>query len=357
MKRFMKFCLLLAAALGVIGVAGIGIGMAMGARPAQFLNLAHYDGSIFWWMKNGNERLEERVESWSDNVEDNVEQWSEDLEDDLDDWSSGWGHHWEDDWEQGGAHHGWDGVAAGQLAVPSGDDIDSFEDSFVAGKVKQIKMDLHYTILHITSGEENSDILVKGRNARSYFTSLLDGDTLYLEDTRTHAQCQKDQALELEVVLPARQLQEVELDLGASDASVDQLLADRISIDVGAGMLTAGRLAADELELDCGVGSGTVERLEAARAAELDVGTGEITVSQFTGGSMNLGCGVGTLTVTALGNETDYNYTVDCGIGTVRLGDRSYSGLDRSASVDNGADKTVAADCGIGMISLDFAQE
>lgn len=72
---------------------------------------------------------------------------------------------------------------------------------------------------------------------------------------------------------------------------------------------------------------------------------------------MNLGCGVGTLTVTALGNETDYNYTVDCGIGTVRLGDRSYSGLDRSASVDNGADKTVAADCGIGMISLDFAQE
>lgn len=115
MKRFMKFCLLLAAALGVIGVAGIGIGMAMGARPAQFLNLAHYDGSIFWWMKNGNERLEERVESWSDNVEDNVEQWSEDLEDDLDDWSNGWGHHWEDDWEQGGAHHGWDGVAAGTL--------------------------------------------------------------------------------------------------------------------------------------------------------------------------------------------------------------------------------------------------
>ena len=51
MKRFIKFCLILAAALAVIGVVGIGVGMAMGARPGQFLNLAHYEGSIFRWLE------------------------------------------------------------------------------------------------------------------------------------------------------------------------------------------------------------------------------------------------------------------------------------------------------------------
>ena len=40
MKGFTRFCLILAGALGVIGLAGIGIGMALGARPAQFLDLA-----------------------------------------------------------------------------------------------------------------------------------------------------------------------------------------------------------------------------------------------------------------------------------------------------------------------------
>ena len=365
MKGFMKFCLMLAVGLGFIGLVGVGVGMAMGARPYQFLNLAHYDGSIFHWLENRTDRLEDRLDSWSDGVEDSAEQWSEDLEDDIDDWSSdledrvddwadGWEHHWEDEWEHGGGHRGWSGSAAGQLVPPSGENIDTFEDSFAAGDVERLEMDLNYAILQITAGPEDGDIQLKGRNARSYFRSALEGGTLRLEDTRTHAQCQREQALELELVVPARQFREIELELGASDAYIERLHADSMRVDVGAGLLKADSLQAEELELDAGVGSGTVERLEAPGWAELDVGTGELTVKHFKGGSMNLDCGVGTLEVTAAGSEKDYNYTLDCGIGSIRLGSQSYSGLDRSASIDNGADKTITADCGIGMISLDF---
>ena len=332
MKGFMKFCLMLAAGLGFIGLVGVGVGMAMGARPYQFLNLAHYDGSIFHWLENRTDSLEDRV----------------------DDWADGWEHHWEDEWEHGGEHRGWSGSAAGQLVPPSGENIDTFEDSFAAGDVERLEMDLNYAILQITAGPEDSDIQLKGRNARSYFQSDLERGTLRLEDTRTHAQCQREQALELELVVPARQFREIELELGASDAYIERLHADSMRVDVGAGLLKADSLQAEELELDAGVGSGTVERLEAPGWAELDVGTGELTVKHFKGGSMNLDCGVGTLEVTAAGSEKDYNYTLDCGIGSIRLGSQSYSGLDRSASIDNGADKTITADCGIGMISLDF---
>ena len=88
---------------------------------------------------------------------------------------SGWEHHWEDEWEHGGEHRGWSGSAAGQLVPPSGENIDTFEDSFAAGDVERLEMDLNYAILQITAGPEDGDIQLKGRNARSYFRSALEG--------------------------------------------------------------------------------------------------------------------------------------------------------------------------------------
>ena len=75
---------------------------------------------------------------------------------------------------------------------------------------------------------------------------------------------------------------------------------------------------------------------------------------RFDGKDIDLDCGVGTLTVTAAGKEADYNYRIDCGIGTIQVGSKSFSGLDRSQTIDNQAGKTVSADCGIGKITLDF---
>ena len=376
MKGFTRFCLILAGALGVIGLAGIGIGMALGARPAQFLDLAHYDGSIFHWLDNRTERLSGWIDSWSDGVDDSVEQWSDDMEEDIDswseeleedidswseeldenveNWSNGWEHHLEGGWEREGGHNSWSSAGPVQIQPPSGEGIDSFEDSFDTADVKKIEMDLHFAVLHIISGEEDGSIQLSGRNARNYFESRLDGSTLKLVDERTHAQYQRDQALELELVIPARQFEVIELDLGASDVHIEYLQADRVKIDVGAGLLAADSLIGNEVVVDCGVGSSTVDSLDAQKNAKLDVGTGELTVNHFTGGDLELDCGVGTLDVTAAGNEADYNYSLDCGIGTIQLGSSSYSGLDRSKTIDNRADKQVHADCGIGMISLDF---
>ena len=300
MKRFIKFCLILAAALAVIGVAGIGVGMAMGARPGQFLNLAHYEGSIFRWLERRTDRLdawsedlEDSAEDWSDNLEDNVEDWSDDVEDSVDQWVDDWEHDWEDAWEHGnGEHHGWDGAsAAGQLQAPSGDGLDTFEDSFSAEDTDRLELDLNFAVVRIYAGEEGSDIHMSGRNGRDYFEVSQNNGTLKLTDSRTWEQQKRDQALELELWLPPRML---------------------------------------------------------------DVGAGELIVNRFEGKDIDLDCGVGTLTVTAAGKEADYNYRIDCGIGTIQVGSQSFSGLDRSQTIDSQAGKTVSADCGIGMITLDF---
>lgn len=331
MKRFVKFCLILAAALAAIGIAGVGVGMAMGARPAQFLNLAHYENSIFRWLERRTDWLDawsddlgDRAEDWSDNLEDSVEDWSDNLEDgaeqwsdNVDQWADDWSHDWEDAWEHGnGEHHGWDGTSGtGQITAPSGDGLDTFEESFPAEETDRLELDLNFAVVRIYAGGEGSDIRVSGRNGRDYFKAVQSQGALKLTDSRTWKEQKRDQALELELWIPVRTFETVVLDVGASDVQIEELQADRIRIDVGVGDLLINRVEGKDIALDCGVG---------------------------------------TLMMTVAGKETDYNYQIDCGIGTVQIGSQSFSGLSRSQTIDNQAGKTVSVDCGIGTVALDF---
>ena len=328
MKTFTKFCLILAASLGAIGLAGIGIGMAMGARPGQFLNLARYDHSVLGWLENRMDWLDDssdRLDQWSDDLDDDLDQWSDDLEERVDQWSDDiedrvdrWSDDWEDEWEHGGAHHGWDQAQeAGRLQEPTGDGLDTFEDSFGSGGIRKIDMELNFAVLRIHRGEEGSDISLSGRNGRDYFRAWQDGDTLKLQDTRTFAQQKRDQALELDVWIPDQSFEEMELDLGASDVAIEELRAERMKIDLGTGIVDVEQVEADELVLDCGIGR---------------------------------------LKVNMAGSEADYNYRLDCGIGTLMLGEKSYSGLGGGQTVDNHAEKNIDADCGIGMLTINFTQ-
>lgn len=357
MKRFTKFCLILAAALGVIGIAGICLGMAMGARPGQFLNLAHYENSIFRRLERHTDRLDdnldqldEAVEGWSDNLEEDIEAWTEKIEENADDWG---GYQGGD--HRNGEHHDWGSLSEiGQLQAPTGDNLDTFEDSFPSDSVEKLDLELNFAVLHIYEDEEGSDIRISGCNGLDYFKSRLDGDTLKLEDTRTHSQYQRDQALELNVWLPVRNFEKIELDLGASDVSIESLQAEKIQIDAGAGLLDVERMEGAETVLDIGMGSCTVAELLVSRSADLDVGAGELNVEYVSGNRVKLDCGMGSAMMTLSGRETDYNYELNCGVGMLQLGSRSYSGLDRSQTIDNGAEKTINADCGIGTILLDF---
>lgn len=107
--------------------------------------------------------------------------------------------------------------------------------------------------------------------------------TLKLTDSRTWKQQKRDQALELELWLPPRMLDVVDLDVGASDVQIEELKADHVRIDVGAGLLAVERVDCAEAEVNAGVGSGTLRQLNASEKAVLDVGAGELIVNRLKG--------------------------------------------------------------------------
>ena len=212
----------------------------------------------------------------------------------------------------------------------SGDSSEYTYDS----AIRRLELDVHYASVTIGTSEDDH-ISVKARNAGKYFKeSVEDGDMLVLEDERPKGKA----TLELEILLPDRVLEEMELDLGAAELTADRLQARQFSLDIGAGV-------------------GTIQSLLTSEDASLDIDVGELTIGYFDGSDLELDCDTGQLSITVAGEEQDYNYDLECGIGSIDIGGSSYSGLSSSHSVDNGAARTISADCGMGAISLRFAGE
>lgn len=188
---------------------------------------------------------------------------------------------------------------------------------------------------------DGEEIILAAENldkVRRFFDIEVEKEGVSIEDTRDAY----IDSWELQIYLPDRIFRDIDLDFGAADVNIEVLQADEISIDLGAGNLEAGKIVA-------------------GRSADLDVGAGEMTISWLEGTELDLDCGIGSLEISLQGKESDYSYTLDCGAGTIFLGENSYSGLGRGTRLDNskeaGATKQVDADCGIGEMIITFEEE
>ncbi|MBS6397613.1 MAG: hypothetical protein KH452_10775 [Clostridiales bacterium] len=278
MKKFTKFCFILCGILIVLGIIGITAGMALGVKPGQFLNLAHYNNHTFPWNEE---------DFWEEIREDGMDEHSE----------------------------------------------YELEKLYDSANFRKLNLELNHAVIHVYHHEKDG-ILVKAGNAGNYFRCREDEDELTLTDDRPGSQ----ETLQLEIYLPGRKLEKMNLEIGASVLYADKLYADEITITVGAGEVSIGELMAD-------------------READLEVGAGEMEVKYFSGGNLDLECGIGVLYVTAEGSTADYNYEVTGGIGEISINGESYAGLGFEHRKDNGAARKVQMECGIGEIALDFAED
>ena len=131
-------------------------------------------------------------------------------------------------------------------------------------------------------------------------------------------------------------LESATLEIGASEAEITELSAGVIDIVIGAGQATLDKLTSDKLEIEVGAGQASITHLDAQNfSAEV---------------------GVGELNATLIGKESDYNYTIDCGIGSVSIGNNSYGGLGSSNVVEIGGSRFINIDCGIGEVDIEFTE-
>lgn len=304
MKKFVKVCLALCGGSLVLGIILLGIGTAMGARPGQYLNIAHLD-------------------RWQ-NLRDVELTPLDDLDDMLDssNWRDDYGHHVEGD-----GHH-WEYGDIGEL--PAG----GYEyDETYTEDIQELDIAVSHGKLWILPNEENS-VRVLAQDTRDYFQCWVEDKELHLEDKRKN----KIEDILLVVYLPEKEYQEIEVQLGA-------------------GYLEASTLKAEEVKISMGAGECQIQRIEARKKAELQAGAGRIWLGAFSGMHLEGECGAGELDICLDGSYEDYDYEIESAIGEVLLGENSYSGIGRTESVNHHAERKVELDCAVGTILVSFRGE
>lgn len=64
--------------------------------------------------------------------------------------------------------------------------------------------------------------------------------------------------------------------------------------------------------------------------------------------------GAGSISMKLEGRPEDYDYSLECGMGEISIGEDSYGGLATSKTIDHGADKKVEISCGMGEVEIEF---
>ena len=110
-------------------------------------------------------------------------------------------------------------------------------------------------------------------------------------------------------------------------------------------------------EMDISVGAGSLKsKLQSVHAenADIAVAAGAAEIQGIMAQEMYLECGVGSVTLTLHGAQEDYNYSLECGMGEVKIAEGRYSGIGVEQQIDSGAARNLDIECGMGSVEVKF---
>lgn len=129
-------------------------------------------------------------------------------------------------------------------------------------------------------------------------------------------------------------LKVVTVELGAGEMVWNELQADVVSVELGAGEFVAKNTVVGDLKVD--------------------LGAGECLIQGKLQGNVKVDCAAGEVTLIHSGAEEEFDYDIDCSVGSVQVGKEKYSGLATAKKVDNDASKTMEISVAAGSVEVEF---
>lgn len=181
-----------------------------------------------------------------------------------------------------------------------------------------LDIEIGYGVLEIKYGDVEQ-VQIKQKDVDKYRCYVEEG-TLHIEGNRNTKVGITNQGGKITVVIPKNMVfQEVDLEIGAGKADVADLKANQVDIELGAG---------------------------------------EMNVTGIDTKDFNAQTGAGKLYAELVGKQTDYSYELECGIGQLKIGESSYSGLKTEQKIANqGAERFADIECGVGEIIIKFQEQ
>lgn len=148
---------------------------------------------------------------------------------------------------------------------------------------------------------------------------------------------------------------------------------DSISVKINAGTIEVERLAAKDLKMEMGAGSLDADEIIGENSLYLSVSAGKCKVKNMIGANPRLrceagqidaggaltgtgmvNCGVGQINLELVGDVKNYDYSVACSVGAIRVNGDQVGGIATKHSKSTNAENYFDLDCGVGQINLKF---
>lgn len=325
MKKFMKGCAITALIFILLGlILGVTGSIGHGSPNISFEEILSAIGG------GNNNNVWDSVDNWSSDVaaqiQENMGDVHYDLEDNVD---------YDSDYE----------VKSGKI------------EPYVLGDngqgIKTLQVQAGGCVMKIQVSEDNC-FRVEADGMRK-FQGYVEGDTLVIRGTsKVSSNNEGNLNGFIHLYVPeGYSFDNVSLDLGAGSLGVEELQAGSLEANVGAGKMAFMKLNADQATLDCGAGQMTVEELT-SRVTEVSVGMGSVRLTGDVTERLTGDCSMGELKAALTGEQTDFNYDLSCGMGEMKVGDDSYSGMAQEKQINNQADKDMQLECAMGSVVVEF---
>ena len=227
----------------------------------------------------------------------------------------------------------------GSFAFSEGDV--SFIENYT--NISSIEIDLNTTNLEIKVGPE---FRVEASNVTNSFEVRERNGNLSIEDDSFWL-FGNNNAGKVVVYVPDY-LNELSIDTGASETTIDSISAREFSLDYGVGVIAINNCDFANAEIDSGTGEININDTTLTNA-QLDAGVGRVNFNGQILGRSSISAGVGEINLSLTGGNDLYSIRFDQGIGTTTIDNEEYN----NSSYGNG-NNIIDIDGGIGGININF---
>ena len=208
--------------------------------------------------------------------------------------------------------------------------------------MSSLDIDLKTANLEIKLGDK---LLVSTTN--KYVTTYQNNNNIVIQEKK-HSLLSKDNNKVIITVPDNFLLDIVEIDISSGSIKIDKLETKRLNLDLGSGTTKINNLlVTDKTKIDCGSGkfllnNGNLSNLN------LDTGLGDTILNAKIIGNSNIETDIGKLELNLIGSINDYELTIDKGVGSIKLNNKSL----KDKSVAGTGNNYLLIEGGIGLTSI-----
>lgn len=217
-----------------------------------------------------------------------------------------------------------------------------------ATDITQLCINLNYTNFKLVSSQDDVfHISYEGKGKCQYYTE----DSVFYVTGSLDRRTVNTNLLTLSV--PNTAFSDVSIDFGAGTANLSSLKCDTLNINVGAGELTLDGTDCNDISADCGAGAILIKDGK-TQNADFEVGMGELVYEGFINDALCAEVGMGNITLQIRDTQEDHNYDLECGMGNITLGEKTYRGFAVEKEINNNANSDYTLQCSMGNIDVSF---